>query len=194
MTLDWTEISIWTDAVVTADLTIVRTAFQAEGATGPEVIWSPEQLASARLQDLLSWWQALRRHPDLPAPDSIDPLQIRPALGYVLLLDVVDDGEDFRYRLFGSTLSEVSGFDMTGRLASEHEAGRYVVQFGIALYRAVMRRRQPVFTAYGPAGAKTTESWHRLVLPFAGDDGRVLRFLSCNIPIGTDGRPLRSQF
>lgn len=50
----------------------------------------------------------------MPLASEIDALEMRPALGYGMLVEPVDGGADFRDRLYGSNLAAVSGFDMTG--------------------------------------------------------------------------------
>lgn len=120
----------------------------------------------------------------LPLTTDIDPIRMRPALGYVMLVDVVDGGWDFRYRLYGSELASVSGFDMTGRFLSSHGASANVIEFGLAVYRAAAVRRQPVFTSRRPVGARHTARWERVVMPLADRTGAVVRFLACTVPLG----------
>ncbi len=115
---------------------------------------------------------------------------MKPALGYVMLVDLVRGGEDFRYRLYGSRVAAISGFDVTGRLVSEHPASAYIIEFTLALYRAALRRRLPVFSAHGPPATLHTAAWHRLVLPLADATGEVMRFLVGIVPIAYNGRPL----
>src|SRR3546814_12032099 len=87
---------------------------------------------------------------------------MRAALGFVMLLESNDDGRDFRYRLYGSTIARISGFEMTGRLMSSHPASAYAVEFAIASTRACVRRRQPLFTARQPAAAARTRRWPQI--------------------------------
>lgn len=108
-----------------------------------------------------------------------------------MLIDVVDGGHDFRYRLFGSAVSSVSGFDMTGKLLSEHPASAYVTEFSIAVGRAARHRREPVYTARSPVGAQDTGLWERLVLPLVDEDDNVVRLLVVATPIGRDGQLIR---
>jgi hypothetical protein len=113
---------------------------------------------------------------------------MRRALGYVMLVDVVENGQDFRYRLFGSAVAAVSGFDMTGKLLSEHAASGYILEFSLALYRASLQRKEPVFSQYAPVGTKMTAEWHRVALPLANPFGSVIRLLAGTVPLGRDGR------
>jgi len=143
------------------------------------------------LRFLAQFWSALTRDGELPHHDKIDPLALQPALGYLMLLDVIEGGMDFRYRLYGSTIANISGFDLTGRLMSEHPASTYVVEFNLAVTRAALRRRTPLYTTRNPLGAQDTKTWPRLALPFSDRDGAVARFLVGTVAIGADGRLVR---
>src|SRR5690242_5495456 len=118
---------------------------------------------------------------------------MRPALGYIMLLDLVDGGRDFRYRLYGSIITAVSGVEMTGKLVSSHPASPYVVEFALAAYRATLARGVPLLTEHGPPTSVNTHEWHRLVLPLAGDDGAISRFLVGNLPIARNGQPITQR-
>ncbi|HEX2116684.1 MAG TPA: PAS domain-containing protein [Alphaproteobacteria bacterium] len=188
--IDWSSAAAWTTLIVDEQLEPVRHAFRENGAQGPEVAWSPgpSEAYAPPIAALLDYWSSLLDGAALPPADRIDPLRMRRALGYVLLIDVVDDGRDFRYRLFGSAVAAVSGFDMTGKLLSEHGASAYLREFSLALYRAAMQRRESVFCTYAPSGTVTTVCWQRLALPLTDQSGAVTRFLAGSVPIGRNGR------
>jgi hypothetical protein len=190
--LDWQTVAIWTDEIVAGEPSELSAAFRARGARGPDIVWSPsvERMAAEPLRFLLRYWSELRAERPMPYAREIDPIEMRPALGYILLVDVLESGEDFRYRLFGSTIAGVSGFDMTGRRVSEHKASPYIVEFALAVYRAALRRPEPLLTEHGPPATLNTFAWHRLVLPLADENGTTGRFLVGNIPATRDGRPI----
>jgi hypothetical protein len=195
-TLDWAKAAEWTDHIAEERLEPIRDVFRREGAQGPVIIWNPpaSAMASPPLAALIEYWTALRENGALPLADRIDPLAMRRALGYVMLVDVIRNGEDFRYRLFGSAVAAVSGFDMTGRLLSEHAASAYILEFSLALYRAALRRKAPVFSQYAPSGTKVTAEWHRVALPLADPLGAVIRLLAGTVPLGRDGRIVPVRF
>jgi hypothetical protein len=61
---------------------------------------------------------------------------------FVLLVDVVEGGDDFRYRLVGTQLTPFFKMNATARLMSAVIApfGKATLEF----YRAVMRRKKPM--------------------------------------------------
>lgn len=186
----------WTLAILSGQTESVSAAFRAAGAEPPVFLWNPAMsvLATEQNRFLLDYWQAQRGEARMPPVSAIDPAALRSALGYLILIEPVDEGRDFRYRLYGSLLATVSGIDLTGRLVSEHWASDYVVDFSLASYRAVYRRAEPLYTLRHPVIAEYTRSWERLVLPFAGADGAIARFVVGNLPVDRSGEVVRPRF
>jgi hypothetical protein len=91
-------------------------------------------------------------------------------------------------------LASISGFDMTGRLMSELPASAYVAEFNLAVTRAAVQRREPVYTARRPLGTQETMVWERLALPLVDDDDDVARLLAATTPLGRDGQVIRPLF
>ena len=170
----------------------MREIFCANGARGPVIVWRPptERLAAPQLRFLIKYWNDLAGTRSMPLAREIDAVEMRSALGYVILLDVIGAGHDFCYRLFGSTIAGVSGFDMTGKSVSAHKASPYITEFFLAAYSAAFQRGEPLLTEHGPPAAVNTFAWHRLVLPLADDSGAVIRFLIGSVPMSRDGRPI----
>lgn len=50
----------------------------------------------------------------MPARADIDPLELKPVLGRLLLLEVRREPLDFRYRLAGTKTYDIFGHDLTG--------------------------------------------------------------------------------
>lgn len=190
--LDWRRIDHWSAAIAAGDIAELRTVFGAKGARGPEIVWRPSlaRLASPPQRTVLRYWSDLAGTRAMPAATEIDAVQMRSALGYVNLLDAIEQGEDFRYRVFGSTVAAVSGFDLTGQLASALKASPYIVEFGLASFRAALRRGEPLLTEHGPPATAFTLAWHRLILPLADAEGAVMRLISVAVPMARDGRPV----
>lgn len=182
--------------MLSEDLDGIAEVFVEHGAGTPVVIWKPsrEQLRSEPPRHVLTHWSSLAAGPRLPGSQQMDPLDLRPALGYVLLLDVVEGGQDFRYRLFGSAIGSVSGFDMTGKQLSEHPASTYVTEFSLAVGRAAVRRREPVYTLRRPVGAQDTNLWERLVLPLVDENDSVVRLIVVATPLDRDGKLIRAVY
>jgi hypothetical protein len=192
MSVDWERVERWKKLLHDDKLTELRGAFAAGGARGPSIKWNPavEDLPHKPMKFALDFWTKAAMD-GLPTIRLIDPIALVPALGYLLLVEVVDGGQDFGYRLFGTHVSAVSGFDMTHKKLSEHPSSNYIRDFSLALYRAALLRREPVWSHYGPAMAVSTAAWERVLLPLVDDEGTICRFLVATVPIGLNGNVLK---
>lgn len=94
---------------------------------------------------LLEYWQVKRRTLGrLPARADIDPLEMRFALGHLILADVEPgDPIRFRHRLIGTRIVEHAGYDATGLYVDDipdQELARRLTES----YRTVIATREPV--------------------------------------------------
>jgi hypothetical protein len=191
--LDRRRIAAWAAALAAGEPDDLYDTFMAKGGAAPEIVWNPpvDRLGAAQLRFLLRYWSELAGARKMPGAKEIDALEMRPALGYINLLDVIGGGEDFRYRVFGSVIAAVAGYDMTGRMVSALKTAPYMAEFALATCRAVMQRGEPLLTEHRPPpSTMPTVAWHGLVLPLAGDDGAVTRLLIGSVPFSRDGRPI----
>ncbi len=172
------------DAVVAGDFIPLGRRMYDEGLTPPALAWNPapEELAEPELRTLAAYWHARRAALDgLPHVNSIDPLEFRQALGYVMLLDAEADGA-FRYRLYGSRIAERAGFDLTGRTTREVKTHPAMGLFFEVCYLAVARRGEPLFTRHVPPSGVSVAHWSRLVLPLSDATGAPRHYLVGNVP------------
>ncbi len=160
----------------------IRRIFIEEGVVPPEFVWdpAPEDLPDPKLQRLIEYWRSLAPEGGIASARAVDPLDIAFILGHVLLLDVLDGGNDFRYRVYGTSVAEYVGVDMTGRRTSEFEG--FIPVFFIATYKAAIRRRAPIYMYYTTPLPLDLRAWHRLVMPLAGEGGGIVRFLTAMLP------------
>jgi hypothetical protein len=186
---DWERVDRWTQQICCDQHNDIERVFLAHTARRPTIVWSPTSpsIAAPQLRFLLEYWTGLAAHGP-PNRRAIDPLDMRPALGYVILVDAVDGGRDFRFRLYGSSIALISHMEMTGRLMSEQRVSGYVGEFTLASNRAVVVRRLPLYTERTPAVAERTTCWQRIVLPLVDDAGAVSRLLVGTVPVAQDGR------
>ncbi len=78
-----------------------------------------DRIEAEKLRDLYRYWRGKCREGAFPGRADIDPTEIPALLPHVFLIDIVDGGHDFRYRLLGTHIIESVGFEFTGQLVSE---------------------------------------------------------------------------
>ncbi len=163
--------------------------FAAHGRGGVTVQWSPapDQLPLDGHRFLLAYWNGARGAAAMPAVAAIDPFALKPVLGNVMILDPLDGGADFRFRLYGTAIAEAARFDWTGSTLAEMQR---ILKgpgpaFFLATYRALLRRGEPLYTANPAVVVFSARAWGRLILPF-GDAGGIARILVGNYVISQD--------
>ncbi|MEQ9133568.1 MAG: PAS domain-containing protein [Thalassobaculum sp.] len=172
-----------TDELVGGPPGAIAALFATIDSPTPTTRWEPSEseLEDGPLRFLLRLWLDRAETDRLPASRTIDALELRPALGYLMLLEPIDGGADFRYRVYGTAIAEYAGLEMTGRTVWDLPSPR-VAAFFLATYQAVCRKRRPLFSHHTTHHAIQSADWNRVILPFAGDDGTVDRLLVGNVP------------
>ena len=178
-------------AVAGGDYDGITSLFLRQDASAPAIAWNPgaANLPTKELPVLMHYWDGLLGNRLVPLAAEIDPNDFRDALGYVMLLDVLDGGGDYRYRVYGTKIADCASFDMTGKRTSEIPISPHIRAFFLAIYRAVLLRGEPVFTMHSPPPQIAVTTWSRLVLPLGDGAGKIVRLLVGNVP-GPWRRPL----
>lgn len=118
----------------------------------------------------------------LPARRRVDPLEIgAKLLPHMVLLDVLGDGADFRWRLFGGRHAAEFGADLTGTLLSRHLSRNPGSRAARALFFGCYRDAAPLWYALEyMAATQVVKRAHGVMLPLAGEagGGRVEHLLS----------------
>ena len=178
------------DRLIKGDFSGVVASFHDANFATPKFVWDPqtEDLSAHVLRLLRRYWLDLPKASSgpfagLPLASAVDALDMPRVLGFLMLLDVVDDGADFVYRVYGSKISEVVGFDSTGKRVSETKPHPVTRQMFLAVYRAVYKSGRPIYTEHDPTMNIAVVTWNRLVLPLVDDQGRIIRILAGNVPV-----------
>lgn len=138
--------------------------------------------ACPQLRDLLALWTAKRGERGLPARRDFSWMELRPWFGNLILVDVIGDGEDFLYRLWGSELARFLGYELTGRRSSEVES--WLGPNPMREYRQVCRTREPLSVLVRIPDSKDTVRMDKLDLPLSGDGRRVDKVMAAIYPSG----------
>lgn len=122
---------------------------------------------------LWEYWQSKRGSEPVLRKSDIDPIELRFGLGHLVMLERLADG-DFVYRLFGSLLAEIAGFDMTGLCVSNFKG--LVAQYHRGTYERCIERGRPIYTLHRAESQCNGRVWERLLLPL-GDHAGVLKYV-----------------
>ena len=81
---------------------------------------SAEQLVSERLVGVLDAWKRMCDGRMAPKREEITPSLLRTALPWIWMIDVIDGGKDFRFRIAGERVIEFMGRRLAGELLSDN--------------------------------------------------------------------------
>lgn len=149
---------------------------------------SPDTLKDEKLRFLFNYW---RQHTDPETGHQsraeFDMLTLKPAVGNIMILDVLRDGFDARFRLYGTGVSAHAGRDWTGATVSEmnRTTRTNLARMYRGIYRAAYRRRQAIYSFHRSPAWLSAKSWSRLVLPMTYEDDTCTQFIVGNIPVET---------
>jgi hypothetical protein len=135
--------------------------------------------ASPHVQAIYDYWNGLRRGRVAPDATDLDAVMMpRPALPYVLLVDLCPQPFRLCYRLVGTHGVSVFHLDYTQRFLDELDLPPEVCRQLHDHYVLAAARCMPVAGSYHwplVAGGDTTSEY--VVLPLLGRSGEVSRFL-----------------
>ncbi|WP_193181734.1 PAS domain-containing protein [Nisaea sediminum] len=115
-----------------------------------------------------------------------DPIDVKSALGSIVVLEPTDKYESYRYRLYGSQVVDTYGSDLTGRTSTQlnTESTRNVRP----QYQAAARNNITVYTEHDlrrrkdPDIIERWDRWSRLILPLVDGEKTVRRLLVSMVP------------
>jgi hypothetical protein len=112
------------------------------------------EIETPKLRLGLDYWNAKRGDRAMPARADLDPTEMISFLPNVILIDVLRDPLDFRYRLIGTMVEEHMSMPYTGRRYSEFEGQREGSRIWTCSQR-VATEKQPVRTDVPYIGPKS---------------------------------------
>lgn len=150
----------------------------------------------SKLTFLYKYWAAIREAEGrLPIRKDIDVLELRQAIGNIMMLDVLEDGFDARYRVYGTGVAEYAGHDWTGTALSEmcRKTKTPLALLYRACYLAVYRTGRPIYTESTSPSWLAPKAWRRMILPYADEQGTCVGFMVGNIPVEPQVKRIASK-
>jgi hypothetical protein len=140
----------------------------------------------SKLRQLYDYWLEKRGDRAMPARADLDPIDIRFVIGDVILVDVVDDKPPrFRIRVHGTNLSELTNFDLTGKMLDEMPVPEFR-DLSTRSFRKVVRSAEPLQVLAERVLDGRLQRYEAIILPLSGDGKQVDRLM-----VGMIYEPLR---
>jgi hypothetical protein len=100
---------------------------------------------NAILAAFVDYWNAKRGDREMPGRQDIDPGEIPQLLPHLTLIDVLEGGARFRYRLVGTAVVDAFKRNHTGHHVDEIDAPQFARDALHLQYGAVLRKRRPIY-------------------------------------------------
>lgn len=138
------------------------------------VMRSVDHLESAMLIEVLSAWRRVGASRMAPKREEMTPALLKSALPWIWMIDVVDGGKDFRFRIAGDRIIQFMGRRYAGHLVSEFADKPFFGQMRTILVEA-MTRKTPMMAGPGRTALEGREylEVEVLVLPLSEDGQNV---------------------
>lgn len=148
-----------------------------------------DPLRHPKLRRLFDLWDRKRGGRAMPARQDIDTVELREWLGNLVLVEVVDAGASYRYRVYGTKLADLFGHELTGRVVSHFASAHQPLIVGD--YDRVRRDRMPVyFDRHGVAQGEYARI-QALALPLSTAGAEVDMILAAVYALPRDRRSRR---
>jgi hypothetical protein len=109
----------------------------------------------------------------MPRRADFDPLELPDLLGHLCLVEVTAEAPPrFRYRVDGTRLAALTGFDLTGKYADQLPDAGYRA-YVLELYGRVLAARAPIFRKNHEEWAESALAVESVTLPLSSDGGRI---------------------
>jgi len=138
---------------------------------------NPSTLENDTLAFLLQYWNEKRGERAIPSRADIKVSEMREHLGWVIMVEVLPDFADFRYRLIGTLVTQYFLSDGTGKTVSEMYAAHSNPGTGkgvAAMFRKCARDKV-VVRSFGTSGwfGRGFEAFDCICLPLSDDGENV---------------------
>jgi hypothetical protein len=138
----------------------------------------------------LAYWAQKRGSGSMPRKRDIDPVELPPKLlPNIQIIEVIDRGARFRYRLVGTASVDAFGSDYTGRYPDEMFSDDRL-NFIQSIYRRVYETKTPLFSLNRYHTTKNIDLFaYRVYMPLSEDGievGNILGILRYQSGVAAD--------
>lgn len=134
------------------------------------------------LWDVFELWKQWAGERNAPTWSEVDMMALPPEIiPQSVVVDVVDGGEDFKYRFWGTGYADHYGIDETGHLLS-HSIGPSFIKATFKQLQDVIAQQRPIAyeVSISTTLTNTTQKKINLRLPIEDTTGRVTKIMTAS--------------
>ncbi|MEO3431222.1 PAS domain-containing protein [Pelagibius sp. CAU 1746] len=154
----------------------------ANQAVGPLRVTADFEFVSPVLAEAMAYWLEIKGDAPFPRRGDLVPERFVTLWPHMLMVDVIDGGQDYFLRLFGQKLVDSYG-EQTGRRSSEAKVPELVRQRSKQLFDFCVVHATPTYAYWPETGSKrrTLIDVEALCLPLSSDGRSLDRLMSLNV-------------
>lgn len=140
----------------------------------------------------LAYWYVMGRHRpgDLPRRSDLDPIEMKDWLANIELLDVINQGETFRYRIAGGAIEAIFNSRMQGKLLEDVFQGA-VLDFKMLMFRRCIEHGTIILSNDNlERKGRSLIKYERLLIPLSQDGKKFDMIFGCIYPMKQADRPV----
>ncbi|MEM6660459.1 MAG: PAS domain-containing protein, partial [Pseudomonadota bacterium] len=170
-----------TRTLIGLDFSSVRDLFEQHETCSPSVLWNPSifDIPHPIITEFANFMHSGRVDARALGTGEIFEGEKHAFEPWFMALEPLSDGSDFKYLQYGSEIAAMFGRDLTGGCTSE--IGGHISDFFIALYAAVLVRKQSVLSVHVPPTGVFATVWRRLIFPVLDETGEVRMIAAVNV-------------
>ncbi len=151
-------------------------------AVGPIEVTEGLEFLSPILTEALTYWLEIKGSSRFAQRADLVPEKFVKLWPHVLMVDVIDEGQDYYVRLFGQNLVNAYG-EQTGRRASEATVPELVRDRSKQLFDFCVTHAAPTYAYWPELGSERRFFFdvEALCLPLSSDGTRLDRLMSLNV-------------
>lgn len=130
-----------------------------------------EEIGDKKLRALLMFWEEHRGTNGFFLRESLDPSKIRHLLPHIFIMDILEEGYHFRYRLIGTFIQDKIGTKIEGMLVNDFRTGPLASHLN---------------TLFGTSARTHVPGLGHSVLP--GESFPLATYTRLALPMSTDGK------
>lgn len=160
------------------DLSVLRGRGQPVGPVVAEGV----TFLSEPLERALAYWQEIKGDASMPRRDDMVPERIVALWPHILMVDVLDGGADYHFRLVGQRLVDSYG-EQTGRNLSNATISEVVRDRCRRIFDYCLEQAAPAYAYWSEAAShrRPLIDVEALCLPLSSDGSTLDRMLSLNV-------------
>lgn len=141
-------------------------------------VYLPADMDCALNRQLMEYWQDCGKNSALPHVGDFDIIEVHEFAPWIALIDVLNEGEDFYYRLAGPKYARIIGDDLSGKLLRDC-SDKVAIERLTGIFVQALALSGPICVSGKVGHTNGRAGFHSeaCILPLTNDAGVIIRLV-----------------